>query len=792
MESNGLPLQEKQKQMLSPREFIMRYVKYLPWIAISIAIALIIAKMKLRYEIPIYRTEARLLIKKESPYGRSNDKFDDIFMGGSTQNVFNEIEIIKSRPVAARVARALHLQTTCYNKGNIRSTLLYPDMPITILPVSASDSINNLSVELTITDNDHFRIAEDPKQYSFGETIGSAGNQFKVIRLAPKVFNVSASNIYILSYSSISEAANRVVGGLNAVLADNAGQIVNLSYESENTKLATDILNTLMEVYKESNIEDKRQMRFSTLEFIDERLDSLRIELGIVERGLTEYVEAHRAFNLDKQSELYLDKLSTETTNLAQQEMRLSIIDWLIRYLNTNAYKAVPVELGTQEPTLMPLITQYNQLQVERQNALATMPESNPYIQQNLDPRITKLRSDILEAINSVRQSYSIARGSIQGQANQTEGRLQSIPSKGRELAERSRQQKIKEELYLFLLQKKEETSIASASTVSDSKIVEPARATGSPIRPNPKSIYMFAILLGLAVPGAFIVIREYLNDKIRERSDIEKLTDAPFIGEIGHSEEANVLVVKQNSRRFISEQFRIIRTNLQFILNKVQNPVLLVTSSFSGEGKSFVSTNAGAVMALTGRRTVIIELDIRKPKVVANLELKKQAGLTNFIVGRVNIQDIILPVPEVPNLFVIPCGPVPPNPAELLLDPKMKELFDYVRKHFDIVLVDTAPVGLVSDAIILGEHADCTLYILRQNYTYKKQVALIDELYHHKKLPNLSLLLNDVEIGKGYGGYYGNYGYGGYGYGAGYFDEDGKKKKKSLFKRITSTFKFW
>ncbi len=792
LNGNGLPLQEKQKPIITPREFIQRYVKYLPWILISVAAALIIAKVKLRYANPIYRTEARLLIKKESPYGRTNDKFDEILMGGgSIQNIYNEIEILKSRPLAAKVARALNLQTICYNKGNIRNTLQYPDLPITILPLNPSDSSGPISVELTVTDNDHFKLNEESKAYSFGETLKSGGTQFKIIRLVPQVYNSTASNIYILSYNSSANAADRVVGGLNAVLADNAGQIVNLSYESENTTLSIDILNTLMDVYKVSNIEDKRQMRISTLEFIDERLDSLRRELGIVEKGLTEYIEANRAFMLDKQSELYLDKLSQETTNLAQQEIKLSVINWLIRYLNTNTHKAVPVELGTQEPTLLPLITQYNQYQVERQNALATMPETNPYIQQNLDPRIAKLRSDILEALQSVRQAYSISKSSIQGQSNEAAGRLQSIPSKGRELAERNRQQKIKEELYLFLLQKKEETAIASASTVSDSKIVEPARANTIPIKPNRRSIYMMAIFLGLVLPGAFIAIKEYLNDKVREKTDIERLTDAPFIGEIGHSEDSGALVVTQTSRRFISEQFRIIRTNLQFILNKVQNPVILVTSSFSGEGKSFVSTNMGAVMALTGKRTVIIELDIRKPKVVANLELKKQSGITNFIVGRSSIQDIIVPVPEVPNLFVIPCGPVPPNPAEMLLDPKLKDLFEYVRKHFDVVIVDTAPVGLVSDAIILGEQADCTLYILRQNYTFKKQVGLIDELYRVKKLPRLSLLLNDVEVGTGYGGYYGGYGHGyGYGYGTGYFDESGAKKKKSLLGRITSAFK--
>jgi tyrosine-protein kinase Etk/Wzc len=787
METNGLLLHEKQKQAISPREFIMRYIKYLPWILLSIAAALIIAKIKLRYATPIYRTEARMLIKKESPYGRSNDKFDDIFMGGSIQNVYNEIEILKSRPLASKVARQLRLQTICYNKGNIRSTLQYPNPPLSILPLTPEDSTGGISLELTVVDNDHFKLNEQPKVYAFGETIKSGFNQFKVMRLDPQVFNSSASNTYLLSYSPLTTAADRVAGGLSANLADNAGQIVNLAYESENTAMSMDILNTLMDVYRESNIEDKRLMRISTLQFIDERLDSLRRELGIVEKGLTEYIEANKAFMLDKQSELYLDKLNEEGTNLAQQELKLSVNNFLIRHLNNNPFTAVPVDLGTQEPTLIPLITEYNQLQVERQNALATMPATNPYIERNLDPRLAKLRSDIMQALQTVRQSYTIARNSIERQSNIAEGRLQSIPSKGRELAERSRQQKIKEELYLFLLQKQEETAIASASTVSDSKIVEPARANGNPIRPNNRSVYLFAMFLGLALPMGVILVKEYLNDKVRDKTDIEKLTDAPFIGEIGHSEDSGALVVTQNSRRFISEQFRIIRTNLQFMLNKVQNPVILVTSSFSGEGKSFVSTNMGAVMALTGKRTVIIELDIRKPKVVANLDLKKkQAGITNFIVGRVNVQDIIVPVPEIQNLFVIPCGPVPPNPAEMLLDPKLKELFEYARRNFDVVIVDTAPVGLVSDAIILGEQADCTLYITRQNYTFKKQVGLIDELYRLKKLPRLSLLLNDVEIGRGYSGYYGNYGYGyGYGYGAGYFDEEGKKKKKGLFSRL-------
>jgi tyrosine-protein kinase Etk/Wzc len=795
MEStNGLQAKEMQKnQMLSPREFIMRYLKYLPWIVLSLAVALILAKIKLRYSVPIYRTESTILIKREAP-SRGNEKFDEIFSGNSFQNVYNEMQLLRSRPLAARVAKRLNLQSSCYNKGNIRSTLLYQgEAPLSLELLPPFDSTSTLSVEVTVVDNSRFKLNDEPRQYVFGEVISARGGNFRITKRAAQIFNLYASNIYILSRTALPQATDIVVGGLKVSLADNFAQIINLNYESQNPAMAEDILNTLMDVYKESNIEDKRQMRISTLEFIDERLDSLRIELGLVERDLTRYIESNKAFELEKQSELYLERINQESISGTQQEVKLSIIDFLIRYLSNsrNAFTVVPVELGTQEPTLVPLITQYNQLQQERSNALATMPAGNPFV-QNLDARINKLREDLVEGLQNVRQSYVIARNSLQRQTSESEQKLQSIPGKGQQLAERQRQQKIKEELYLFLLQKKEETAIASASTISDSKVVEPARANYNPIRPNRRSTYMLSILLGLAIPIGLLTLKEYLNDKVSSKLDIEKASDVPYLGEVGHSDQKEALVVTRHSRRVISEQFRIIRTNLQFLLANINKPVILVTSSFSGEGKSFITTNIGAVMALTGKKTVILEFDIRKPKIVSNLELKKHVGITNYIVGKARVDELIITVDGTENLYVIPCGPVPPNPSEMLLDPKIKEMFDYLKTRFDVIIVDTAPVGLVSDAMILGEQADCTLYILRQNYTYKKQLGLIDELYTQKKLPKLSVLLNDVKVGTGgYGSYggYGGYGYGyGYGYGSGYFDE-GAKKKKNLWERMTSFF---
>ena len=294
------------------------------------------------------------------------------------------------------------------------------------------------------------------------------------------------------------------------------------------------------------------------------------------------------------------------------------------------------------------------------------------------------------------------------------------------------------------------------------------------------------AIFIGLAIPVGLIFLFEFLDDKVKSKEDVQQNTDAPVLGEIGHAEGATTLVVNRNNRKVVAEQFRIVRSNLQYILPKIEKPVLLVTSSFSGEGKSFISTNLGSVLAISGKRTVILEFDIRKPKIMQGLGMSERKGITNFIVGSTTLNEVIYPVPDVDNLFVIPCGPVPPNPAEMLLHSKVEQLFHELKNQFDAIIIDSAPVGLVSDAITLGRYADSTIYIVRHKYTLKKQVQMIDDIYRQGKLPHLAIVINDISAGGGYGGYYGygSYGYGyGYGYGAnenggGYFDNGTPSKK--------------
>jgi capsular exopolysaccharide synthesis family protein len=320
--------------------------------------------------------------------------------------------------------------------------------------------------------------------------------------------------------------------------------------------------------------------------------------------------------------------------------------------------------------------------------------------------------------------------------------------------------------LFKFLQEQREETAMSQAATISNSKILDLAQPTNIPIRPNRRGIQLLAIILGIGLPAMYIFFTEIINDKVNTRFDIEKITEASVLGEVGHSYSSSSMIISKTNRSMVSEQFRIIRSNLQYVLNKIEKPVIMVTSSFSSEGKSFITTNLGGVMALAGNKTVVLEFDIRKPKLFTGLKISPKKGITNFLVGKAALEELPVKVPGFDNLFAISCGPVPPNPSELLLDSRVAELFDWLKNNFDTVIMDTAPVGMVSDAMTLGKFADSTLYIVRQGHTYKKQIALIDEFYEEKRLPKISIVLNDVKIKPGYGYYgYGRYGYG-YGYG--------------------------
>lgn len=778
------------KTGISPREMIYRYLRYIPWVAISVSLALVGAYVKLRYSTPIYNVAGKLLVSSQTPYGGGGgDKFDDIFMMQRVDKLNDEIEIIKSRFIAGRVVSSLGLQKQIYNKGKIRSTVVYPkDVPFNFEILSLADSLSGFSILISLQGTNEFLLNEQPQKHFFNEIIKLNNVEFKITSNG-KGRESFASNDFVVSWHSTESVAAVLSGGINVNRVNDYANVLLLSYTNENTRLGVDIVNQYMREYQQASLEDKREIAAKTLTFIDDQLKAVFRDLGGVEQNLKNYREKSRVINPEQQSQLFFNELSETQRLLSEQEIKVKVIDYLINYLSNdnNQFKIIPSMLGIEEPSLLQQVTEFNRLQLERETILKNVAPNNPRL-LTMEGTIVKLRSDMLENLKNVRQTYLLSLDAIKNKNREADRLINSIPSKEKQLLEVTRQQSILQELYQYLLQKKLETAIASASTISNIKVIEPAIASGIPVSPNRKGLYTIAIIIGIVIPTGIIFLKEYLNDKVKGKQEIQQITQTPILGEIGHAEDSNTLVVTRNSRRFLAEQFRIIRSNLQYILPKVQKPVLLVTSSFSGEGKSFISTNLGAVLALSGKRTVILEFDIRKPKIMKGLGLHERKGITNYIVGSISLQEVIHPVPDVENLFVVPCGPVPPNPAEMLLSEKIDQLFSDLRKQFDAIIIDTAPIGLVSDAITLGRYSDGAIYIVRHNYTLKKQIQLVDDIYRQKKLPNLSIIINDISVRGGYGYYgYGGYGYGyGYGYGVngtqgenGYFENNTAKTRK-------------
>ena len=786
--SEEIKSNQRPKLTLSPREIIFRYIRYLPWVIISISLALVVAYIKLRYSTPIYSVAGKLLVTSQTPNG-GRDKFDDIFTMQSSNNKLNdEIEIIKSRNMATRVIRSLGLQKQVYNKGKIRSSIIHSaDVPFNFDILSIADSSNGFSVLVTFLGEDQFLLNEKPQKHFFNETINFPNVSFRITANG-KDRRTFGSNDFIITWQPAENLAPGLSNGINVVRINEVTNVLNLAYSTENPRQGVDIVNQFMKEYQQASLEDKKQIAAQTLSFIDEQLDTVFYELGGVEKNLQKYREKNRVFRPETQAELTLNEFSDNIKEQSVLGVKLKVIDYLINYLsdNKNQFSIIPSTLGIEDPTLLQQTSQFNKLQLERETALKNTTPSNPRI-VSLEGIIQKLRQDMIESLKNVRQAQSLVMEQLSGKSREANRVISAIPSKEKQMLEVTRQQSILQELYQYLLQKKLETAIASASTISNIKVLEPAIESNVPVSPNRKGLYIIALFIGIAIPVGFVFIREYLDDKVKSKHDVQQSTDAPVLGEIGHADQANALVVTRNNRKVIAEQFRIVRSNLQYVLPKVEKPVLIVTSSFSGEGKSFISTNLGAVLALSGKRTAILEFDIRKPKILKGLGLHERKGITNYIVGSLDLQEVIHPVPDVENLFVIPCGPVPPNPAEMLLNEKVDQLFAELKKSFDAIIIDTAPVGLVSDAITLGRYADASVYIVRHGYTMKKQIQLIDDLYRNNKLPHLSIIINDIQAKGGYGGYYGygDYGYGyGYGYGtekngSGYFEHEMGKSSR-------------
>jgi capsular exopolysaccharide synthesis family protein len=752
---------------LSLKDLFFKYVRFLPLFIISVALSLLVAYVYLRYATLIYQSSGSLVVTSDKQQ-TSNDRFEQLMISDGNRNIQNEIELLKSRPLMERVVRNQALNFSYYAIGKIKELNIYKSSPFLVEALSLKDTVSNFEMKIAFASDGSFSINQENQRFRFGQVFSNPYGVFRLVRNKGEI-----GSEYRVLWQNTSSVASGFSGALIVIPKANTG-ILNITLQSTNPDLAADVINGLMREYQIQTVEDKNNATRQTIDFIEARLDVVSRELDSVTNRILAYRMQNNLIDVETQSSNYFSRIEAGDRERNEHRVRLNNANMIQDYLEDKryTYTIVPTTLGLDDPTLTTLISAYNVAQLERQELIkGNTPPGNVMVRQK-DEQIEKLRQNILENVRNIKSSINAALGSLARQSSEVESQIRALPSKQQMLVEMERQQESKLVLYKSLLEKREESAIALASTISNIKVLQNAAPGYAPVQPNRRNARMLAIVIGLALPALFIFVLEILNDKVTTRYDIEKLTDTTILGEVGHSFSKENLVIGNNNRSVVAEQFRIIRSNLQYILTHASKPVVLVTSSFSGEGKSFISTNMGAVMALAGKKTIILEFDIRKPKILSHLGLPKKPGLTNYLLGKVKLEDLPIAIPGHDNLYVLPCGPVPPNPAELLLDPRLNELFAYLKANFDMVVMDTAPVGMVGDAQTLSQFADCTLYIVRQGYTYKKQIGIIDEFHRQGKLPRISIVMNDVKTRSGYG-YYGYGGRYGYGYGSGYFDDE-------------------
>lgn len=800
---NSVP---EEQSNVNIKELLFKYLHFSWLFILTIILALTVAWVYLRYTKPMFNVSSTLLIRSDNMNRggggiNSQDMFSDIALFQSTTNKQNEILILTSRTMMERVVRALGLQKKYEVIANVKTVDVFPENPFELEIISKQDSLTGFGFEFHFSrDWRTFRIGEDKKEWSIGEEVELNHMKFRLL-LRETIYRNLEYRDFRFRWMTPQDAAIAYSSGLSVKPANDLSNVLSLNYTNENPVLGTAILNQLMVQYNNAAIEDKNEMNRKILTFINDRLSLVESQLDSVESNFQLFRTNKDVINLPAQTEMYFGNATELNTSLRQQEVQLQIVQLLEQYINQPANRAslVPSTLGLEDPTLIQLTAAYNKLVSDRLAELQTGATVNNPVVKNIEKNIEEARVKMLQNLANIKQVYRNNINTINAQNKEIRRQITSIPEKERQSREKARQQEIKQNLYLYLMQKREESQIAQASTIAGSRILDLALPVFNQVSPVSSKVYSLALLFGLVLPIVIIYLRDLMNDKVITRHDITKVTNAPVLCEVGHSDEEKVLLFPDNSRSIVAEQMRILRSNLRFILReKFENPTILITSSFSGEGKSFISTNLAATLAVSGKRTVILEFDLRKPKILAGLGIPKGHGITNYLIGSAQLTELAKPVPKVEGLFVIPCGPVPPNPSEILLNTKIDELFAWLKQNFDAIVIDTAPVGLVSDSFTLSQYADSTIYVIRQRYTFKKQVNFIDELYSQNKLPDMGLLINDVitEGSKGYYGYGGGkYGYG-YGYGYGYANSvgesyflDGTKRKHGLLRRIKKIF---
>lgn len=755
-----------------------RYLAYWPLFLIVAGLSVGAALLYLRYATPVYHISSTLLVKDDSKdLGESNILAEmDLF--GSKKNIENEIEVLTSRTLIREVAHNLNLYGDIYEEGQIRNIPAYDYTPVKLQFMEPERIMSAVPEKVTLQlQAKQNKAILAGKAYNLNDTVQTPWGKMK-ITAKPGVDDNKLYHVRIINEKQLTQ---ELLTKLKVTPISKMATVINLEYTDVVPNRGEDILNELMKVYTAASIKDKNKLAASTMEFVTKRLDIVSKELSAVEGKVEQFKTASGIVDIGEQSKLFLESVQENDRQLSESSMQLSVLDAIEKHITgkSGGQSIVPATLGLSDPVMMELLSKLYQTEMEIEALKKTTGENSPKLTA-LNRQVEKLTPSILENLHSLRENLNASRVKLQSDNARFNSMLRTVPSKERALVEVSRDKEIKAAIYTFLLQKREETALAYSAAVSDNRIVDAAESDPGPFSPRRMMVIAMALAAGVVLVIGFITLKDMMNREITSRADIEKVTAAPIVAEILYDDSNDAVVIADGRRSLVAEQFRTLRTSLSYIGLNGDNKTLLVTSSISGEGKSFISVNLAVSLSLIRKKVVLLEFDLRKPMISKMMKVSREPGITNYLVGRSNISEMLRQVEGNENLYILPAGVIPPNPTELILNGRLEELLRHLKSMFDYVIIDTAPVGLVSDARLLAPFADATLYVTRHQVTPRLYLKKIDELFRNKELGKLNLVFNGVKLNSVQGQ--------GYGYGYGYTEEVKRKKNgkpKSFIKGI-------
>lgn len=801
MEGKNLNTPTREQSDFSLKNFLIRYLRYWYLFAISIVLGFFIAKYYNWYKTPVYAVTAKLLVKDDS--GGKDRLLRQMDVEAADKNIENEIEIFRSHNLLAKALDRLDFDVSYYLIGNVKVSEVYTDCPFKISIDKLEFSAYSQPFFVDIIDSTsfvfHYEKNSEAKQINgvFGESFNMGMGEITLEKRENfPVKQITDPNFekrkYRISFNTIGANQNKYLSRLSVGLARSQSSILQIYLEDEVPQKGLDFVNALIEVYLKNDVDVKNNAASNTSDFLNAQLASITEELERIEINRERYMVSKGIIDLESESQMVLEQLREIDSQKALSDTRLSMIGQLKRYVleNQDLRDLAPASLDINDALLLKLINKLTELQSQREIIINQSTANDPTLVP-INAEIELTRSSLLENIKNIESSLRNTAAELNKKLSDNQSRVEQIPTTQRELLEIERRFRIQENLYIFLLQKHAELSISLAATESDTRLIDTARVLPGPISPIPQRAYSIALLLALILPVLFIIISEKLKDKIESIAQIRKLTTVPLLGVVRYNKHSSQLVSVEKPRSSIAEEYRSIRTNLQFFNKGESTTVTMITSSIGTEGKTFTAMNLAAVMAASGERVVLVGLDMRKPRIVEHFGIVNDVGSSNYLSRNAELDDIIHPSGYLDTLFVIPSGPNPPNPSELIMSERMAQLIAELKTRFDKIVIDTPPIGLVSDGLILAKYADSTLYVVRDGVTHKDHLQHVNGLYESGQLKNVAIVFNAVRQNRaGYGNHSG-YGYGyGYVYGSEYgtyFDDEEKGGSgiKKWFKRF-------